>query len=475
MRRLVPLAAPLVWVGGGALALWLAFGHGFANYDTLYALVWGGELARGEPADFGAPLTPTPHPLATLLGVLTSPLGDGAETVVIALAFVSLAAVGYLTYRLGAAWFGAGVGLVAAAIVLTREPILSFGVRAYVDVPFVALALAALLVETRRPRAGLPVLALLVPAGLLRPEAWLLSFAYLGYLAVAGGRGRRELAGLAAVAAAGPALWAISDLIVTGDALHSLSGTRENAETLNRPTGLDDLPAVMPRRLGEILREPVLIGAAGGGLLALALLRRRALLGAAAGVAAVVAFAVLAAAGLPIITRYLMLAATILAIFAGAGALGWLRLPPGHRWRGRWRAFGALVLALLAVYGSEQYERLDDLQQRIAAQERIRGDLHELVRAGAFESGDGLDCGPITVPNHRPVPLLALWLERRPSEIESAQLVRPEAGYYLDPASAEIERLYTLDKNDPGELTAEVPRGFERAAENRSWRVFRRC
>ena len=45
---------------------------------------------------------------------------------------------------------------------------------ANVDVPFLALVLAAATLEAARPRRGLPVLALLAVAGLLRPEAWLL-------------------------------------------------------------------------------------------------------------------------------------------------------------------------------------------------------------------------------------------------------------------------------------------------------------
>src|ERR671923_234577 len=73
-------------------------------------------------------------------------------------------------------------GALAAAIILPRRPVLDFGARAYVDIPYLVLVLAALLVETRRPRAGGPVLALLALAGLLRPEAWLFSAAYLGYL-----------------------------------------------------------------------------------------------------------------------------------------------------------------------------------------------------------------------------------------------------------------------------------------------------
>jgi hypothetical protein len=46
-RRASSLAA-LASVAVGAVALWLICGVGFANYDTLYGLAWGGQLARGE-------------------------------------------------------------------------------------------------------------------------------------------------------------------------------------------------------------------------------------------------------------------------------------------------------------------------------------------------------------------------------------------------------------------------------------------
>ena len=76
----------------------------------------------------------------------------------------------------------------AAAIVLTRRPVLDFGSRAYVDIPYLVLVLGALLIETRRRRAGAPVLALLAVAGLIRPEAWLFSAAYLVWLWIGGMR-----------------------------------------------------------------------------------------------------------------------------------------------------------------------------------------------------------------------------------------------------------------------------------------------
>ena len=100
-------------------------------------------------------------------------------------AYLSLGLVGYLVYRLGSLWFDRPIGAVAALIVLSRAPYLSNGLRAYVDLPYIALCLGALLIETRKPRAGWPVLALLALAGLLRPEAWLFSLAYLAYLLLA--------------------------------------------------------------------------------------------------------------------------------------------------------------------------------------------------------------------------------------------------------------------------------------------------
>ena len=73
------------------------------------------------------------------------------------------------------AWFDPWVGVLAAADHAHAPAVLDFGARAYVDIPYLVLVLGALLVETRRPRAGLPVLALLAVAGLIRPEAWLFS------------------------------------------------------------------------------------------------------------------------------------------------------------------------------------------------------------------------------------------------------------------------------------------------------------
>jgi hypothetical protein len=333
------------------------------------------------------------------------------------------------------------------------------------------LVLGALLVETRRPRAGAPVLALLALAGLLRPEAWLFSLVYLAWVWRA--PRARDLR-LVALAVAAPVLWAVADLIVTGDPLHSLLGTRGNAQALERITGLGAVPGTAPRRLGEILREPVLFGAAGGGLFALAWLRERALLGAIAGVVSMVAFCVLAGAGLPILGRYLLLPATILALFCGAGAFGWAALPRGDRRHRRvWAWFGLATLVLLVAFAPAQAERIGALRRALERQDRIQADLAGLARTPgpAIRSA----CAPVVVPNHRPVPLLALWLDAAPRAIVSAQGERPARGTWVTPATAAVARDYVLDPRDLDKRIVPPPPGFARAGADASWRVFARC
>ena len=93
------------------------------------------------------PVAPTPHPLVELLGLVLSPLGPRAvEDVTVALGFVALSACGWVIYRLGAQWFGWAAGALAALIFITRAEVLSYGVRAYVDIPYLTLVLGALLV-----------------------------------------------------------------------------------------------------------------------------------------------------------------------------------------------------------------------------------------------------------------------------------------------------------------------------------------
>jgi hypothetical protein len=513
---------PLAWAGAIGAVLLLVFPTGFPNYDTIYALVWGRELAHGVSPDYGAALPPTPHPLADLLGVVTTPIGDGAITVTMIVAYLSLGLVGYLVYRLGTLWFDRPIGAVAAAIVLTRAPFLSNGLRAYVDVPYIALVLGALVIESKKPRAGWPVLALLALAGLLRPETWLFSVAYLIYLLldpsqapaapaatdaasssrqvgpeeekrtplsradtqIVGlirptiGRARGVLfsvrgAALVALALAAPIVWALFDWITTGSPTYSFTGTRETVDTLARHTGPVDLILWGPRALGEVMQWPGMVGAAGGIVLAFAFLRKRSALGLVAMLLALGAFALLAAAGLAIIARYTMLGGAILAIFVAVGLLGWRLLEAGHPWRRRWQVFAGVVVLMFVLWLPNQWDLDSTVHSDLADQGKIERDLSDLAVSGAF--AEPL-CGPVAVPNHRAIPRLAFNLDVKPTQIVSASEEGvPARGYFLKPASPFVIHNFILDPNDPTRFTLTVPHRFRRVASNDSWILYKRC
>jgi hypothetical protein len=464
--------SPAAWVAGVTAALLLVFPYGFPNYDTIYALVWGRELAHLESPDYGAALPPTPHPLTDLIGLVSTPLGDGAITVTMIVAYLSLALIGFFVYRLGAIWFDRWIGAVAAAIVLTRAPFLSNGLRAYIDLPYIALCLGALLVEAKKPRAGWPVLALLTLAGLLRPEAWGFAIAYWLRLAWNRDRSRVELGWLVVLALAAPVLWILFDAVTTGEPLYSLTGTQSTVETLNRHTGPVDVVLYGPRALGEVLQWPGMVGALGGIVLGCLYLRRRSILGVAAVLLALLAFAFLGVAGLAIIARYTMLAAAILAIFAAVALLGWRLLDPGHPARRPWQVFAAAVALMFVLWLPNQWDLDSRVDTDLTDQARIESDLTDLVDAGAF---DPL-CGKIAVPNHRAVPRLAFGLDIKPAQIISAsEEAAPNRGYFVAPASPFVIHNFILDPNDPTKASFPPPPGFDEVARNESWVVYRRC
>jgi hypothetical protein len=484
----------------GAVLLRVIAGVGFANYDTLYALAWGGQLARGSTPAYDVPIAPTPHPLVEAIGVVLSPLSPGTiEDITVALGFLALAGCGWVIYALGAQWFSRAAGALAALIFLTRVPVLSYGVRAYIDIPYLLLLLAALLLIARNPRAAVRPLALLALAGLLRPEAWAFSALYLVYvldlmpararnlLASWGDTGAapqrrragendgrrpegRERLALLALASSAPLVWLVSDLAITGDVLWSLKNTRHTAHALGRVTGIANVPQYIPRRIGEILRPPVLVGGALGVLIALRRLRGRALAPVAAGVLAILVFALFATLGLPINTRYAFGAAAIGCVLTGAGVFGWTQLPRGDASRRGWMLAGAVVLAGLIAYTPASVKSAHREMTKLARQEGIKDDLLALVENHTIT----LRCGPVGVPNHAPVPLLALYLRANPREIANLAVQRQVSGVYVDPASKTVEAEYVLDPKDPV-VSVSVPSGFGEIGLNRSWIVFERC
>jgi len=388
-----------------------------------------------------------------------------------------LAAVVYLVYRLGTLWFDRAIGLLAALLVLTRAPYLANGLRAFVDLPYIALVLGALLIESRRPRAGWPVLALLAAAGLLRPEAWLFSFAYLAYLLLEPGPESRRwalrrrsgvdpgrLALWGSLALAGPLIWGIFDLATTGEPLYSFTATRDTVKILGRHTGPVELFTYSPHQLVQTTGEAGLLAAAAGIWLAVAFLWRRSVAALAALVMAAAAFAVLASSGLAIISRYMMLGGAILCVFCAVALLGWRLLGPEQRvWRRRWQAIAVVLLLAFAVTAPRQEKDLALVVDVLQEEQEIESDLHDL----AGESRFAASCQPISVPGVQAVPRLGRWLGLGPEDfVLAGEGGHASRGYFLAPASPGAEVHYGA---------AKPPTGFALVEKNRSWRLYRRC
>ena len=200
------------------MVLFAIYTPSFVNYDAQWALLWARDAWHGFLPEYTADFAPTPHPLATAVSSLALPFGGEADIAILWLTLLSFGALVYLTYRLGAELFTPWVGAVAALVVLSRPVILSDALIGYQDLPFAALVVGAVLAEARRHRRGIAVLVLLALAGLLRPEAWVLSGLYWLYLWPAASP--RDRVRTAVLAVSAPLIWAGSDWIVTGDPLY---------------------------------------------------------------------------------------------------------------------------------------------------------------------------------------------------------------------------------------------------------------
>ncbi|MDQ3936660.1 MAG: hypothetical protein M3340_18730, partial [Actinomycetota bacterium] len=152
-----------------AAVLRLAYGVGDPGYDASYALLWGHEAAEGRAPDYEGPGSPTPHPLGNLVSIPLALLGGSAWEALTLLTYLAFAALGCGAFVLGRTLFSAPVGVVFAALLLTRPLLVSETLEAFVDLPFLALLVWAAALEARSPRRGAPVLVLLALAGLLRP------------------------------------------------------------------------------------------------------------------------------------------------------------------------------------------------------------------------------------------------------------------------------------------------------------------
>lgn len=461
------LPGPL-WLAALALLLYVVYGRGYAHYDAVYGLIWGRDIADGgAPPDMSAPHSPTPHPLVHLVSLALAPFDQlTALTALEWLSLLSFAALGWTAFLLGSRAASPLVGVLFAAILLTRPVLLRQALMASIDIPFLALVLGAAAIELRRSRAGLPVLVLLGLAGLLRPEAWLLAGLY--WLWLLPGLDARRRVMLAAVVAAAPLIWALSDYLLAGDALHSLTNTSDQATRIGRPQGPITAIEKAPRYLNAILHPAVLAGAAAGLALAVARFRRELAVPLALLAAGGATWLAQGLADLPLLDRYLFVPGLMLALLCAWACLGWQDEQPG-RLRSLWIA-GALLLGLgLTAQLVRDRSDLATLSGESSFLSRADEDLDALMRDPDVAALDR-SCRRIQLDYFRSRPLYAYLSDRRPETLLSGRAARASDGLLIG-AGRDNRREIPYYRG----RSQRPPASFHEVARNRSWVAYANC
>ena len=461
-RRLLP---PVATVVGVAVLLKLIYGPWYLNYDARYALLWARDALRGLSPEYKADFAPTPHPLETAASLLAVPFGQGGAVLMSWLILLAFGLLVWLTYRLGAELFHPAVGVVAALVVLTRPALERDALLGYQDTAFAVLIVLAVLLEARRPRRGEAVLALLAVAGLMRPEAWVLGGLYFLWMWPRADTAQRaRLLGLTVLA---PVVWAVTDAIVTGDPLHSLHGTADLAEAVDRRRDIVDAPYWTAQYYGYSLREPLVIGIPVGLFFAWRFRRREAILPLVVVAAMTLVFMIGPAFGLPLIGRYVRTPSVLLTLFYGLAVCGFLTLND-PRARRLWMWIGIACAGLSIVFLPWHVGMLADLERRIdrdgAMYAALRDTAHDpAVRRAVEECG-----GRITATDYRPLPHLRWWLGTDPGSVGTTFAgASPRADVMLLPRRVPLMRRF-YQENFPRQA---APPGWQEIYRNGLWRV----
>jgi hypothetical protein len=466
-------AAALGVLAIASLAGFLAYPT-YPNYDSLYSLLWAREILDGVLPSFDAYRAPTQHPLWVALCIPLAALGDGADRVLLALCVLSFVGLVAGMYALGKQVFGTVVGVVAALLLASRLDFPFLAARGYIDIPYMALVVWAAALEVARPRRGGVVWVLLTLAGLLRPEAWVLAGVY--GLFVVWRRPLRVWLRTGLIVAIAPLLWALSDLIVTGDPMYSLNYTTESAALLGRRQSLGVLPSVTLHYLSELCKPPVVLLGAAGIVLAWRMARERLLVPATLLAWGIGMFVLVSLRGFSVISRYLVVAAVALMLFAAFAAVGFERLPAGHRARRPW-AVGALAVILGGVIYTLLNFSPAYIDRELALRESVRAEIASLLAAAPVRAAQR--CGPISVPNHKLVPDVRWLTDGGADDVVARTAVNPTRGVAIVVVGG--TRFLKHPAYGPFDIGKDSPRiqippeGFSRAVVGRRFTAYVRC
>ncbi len=383
----------------GALIGYFAFPT-YPTYDSFYALLWGRDLLHLHLPDFRVYRGPTEHPLAIAFGMFCSIFGQGGARLMVLGSIASFVAAVTGMYRLGRLCFGPVVGLVAALLLLSRFFVENLAAQGYLDISYVALIVWAIVLEVERPRRGTPVFLTLAAAGLLRPDAWVLSGAYWLWCAwPADNRTRLKYLAMAAIA---PVVWAALDALVTGNPLYSLTATAGLAAELERTQGFTSVIGSVWSYGERIDKLPVLLGGLVGVALSVWMAPRRARVPLATLLLLAGVYLAEGAVGASVVDRYLVGAATVLLLFCAVTVGGWAMLEPGSWVRGVWIV---AALALVAYGGASVVSTLSlsSLRTTLAEHEDFHEGLAAALQSPAVKA-QLRRCPLLSLPDNKLIP-----------------------------------------------------------------------
>ena len=383
----------------GALIGYFAFPT-YPTYDSFYALLWGRDLLHLHLPDFRVYRGPTEHPLAIAFGMVCSIFGQGGARLMVLGSIGSFVAVVVGVYRLGRLCFGPVVGVLAGLLVLSRFFVENLAAQGYLDISYVALIVWAIVLEVERPRRGTPVFVLLAAAGLLRPDAWVLSGVYWLWCSWRAENSKRLI--YLALAASAPLIWVGLDAVVTGDPLYSLNSTAGLAQELERTQGLSSVVVSVWTFAERIDKLPVILGALVGLPLAIWFAPRRVATPLAALALLVLVFLLEGAAGASVIDRYLIGAATVLLLFCAVTLGGWSMLERGSKLRAVWMA-GAAALILYGGVSAATTLSLSSLRTTLAYHEDFHRGLATALSNPRVKAAL-VRCPLLTLPNNKLIP-----------------------------------------------------------------------
>jgi len=371
-----PELVPMRWVVAAAVAIGVlstAFGPSAMGYDPWAWQVWSRELLSLDLATDGGPSwKPLPVLLVAPFALLPADLGPATWQVI---AHASAVVALVLAYRVAARLAGVAAGLVAALGLAVSADFFVTALRAYSEPMLVALSLAAIDLHLAGRRSW--ALACLALGGLLRPEVWVFLGLYGIFALVTSTRGRERCAALALVVAA-PVLWMGLDWLGSGNVLRS--GEIARTSPLGSAVKAEQPALTVFERLADTVIAPVLVLAVVAVAIALRRRRRDVLALAAIVLLWTSVVAVMAEFGFTGRSRYLAVAAGILAVLGGTGFGLMLRAVARERWRQVVAVTAAVLLAGFAFVPARTDWRLLGLARE---QGRQLDELHAAVaRAG---------------------------------------------------------------------------------------------